>query len=118
MNIEDYRTHCISKPGVSEGFPFDEKVLVFKVMGKMFALCDVDDFVSFNVKCDPEYAQELRATYDAVQPGFHMNKSHWNTVVLDGSIPDNELYQWIDDSYDLIVASLPKKLKAELDSIE
>ena len=80
MNIEEYRDYCLAKPGVTEGFPFDHKVLVFKVMGKMFALTDVDSFESVNLKCDPERAQELRASYPGIIPGFHMHKASWNTV--------------------------------------
>lgn len=114
MNIEEYRTYCLAKPGTTEGFPFDDKVLVFKVMGKMFALCDVDEFESINLKCDPERALELRAKYPAVQPGYHMNKKHWNTVAMDGSLGDQLIFELIDHSYELIVAGLSKKLKAEL----
>ncbi len=117
MNIEEFRDFCITKTGVTEGFPFGEDVLVFKVMGKMFALTDVEAFASVNLKCDPELAIELREEYDGVTPGYHMNKKHWNTVLMDGSIPDNKVYQWINDSYDLIVASLPKKLKEELKTL-
>lgn len=100
-------------PGVEESFPFDEVVLVFKVGGKMFALADVDYFESINLKCDPEKAIELREQFPAVQPGYHMNKSHWNTIVMDGSVPDALVREWILDSYDLIVASLPKKKRLE-----
>ncbi|WP_421868963.1 MmcQ/YjbR family DNA-binding protein [Marinoscillum sp.] len=115
MNIEDYRDYCLAKPGVTEHFPFDEKVLVFKVMNKMFALTDVDTFSSINLKCDPEVAVELRERYDGtVLPGYHMNKSHWNTIMMDGVLSDIELKKWIDHSYELIVLSLPKKLQEEL----
>lgn len=114
MNIEAYRDYCLSKPGVTEEFPFDENTLVFKVMGKMFALTSVETFAFINLKCDPEKAIELRETYSGVTPGYHMSKKHWNSVVTDFSIPDTLIEQWIDDSYDLIVQSLPKKLKEEL----
>lgn len=114
MNIEEYRDFCLAKTAVSEEFPFDENTLVFKVAGKMFALADVTEFESINLKCDPENAIELRERYPAVQPGYHMNKKHWNTVVLDGSIPDPLIYQWINDSYQLVIESLPKKTKASL----
>lgn len=114
MNIEEYRNYCLLKNGVTEGFPFDEKALVFKVMNKIFTITDVDNFVSFNVKCDPEYAQELREQYTGVMPGYHMNKQHWNTIMMDDSVPDQMAYKWIDDSYNLIVDSLPNKLKEEL----
>ena len=79
MNIEEYREYCIGKPGVTEGFPFDLNTLVFKVMGKMFALTNVDLFVSINLKCDPDYAIELREQYEGIKPGYHMSKKHWNT---------------------------------------
>lgn len=118
MNIEEYREYCMAKPGVTEDFPFDEQVLVFKVMGKMFALADVDFFVSINLKCDPERAIELRETYDAVQPGYHMNKKHWNTVEMDGSIGDKLIKEWIDHSYELVVKGLPKKDQQVLKAIE
>lgn len=118
MNIEEYREYCMAKPGVTEDFPFDEQVLVFKVMGKMFALADVDLFVSINLKCDPERAIELRETYDAVQPGYHMNKKHWNTVEMDGSIGDKLIKEWIDHSYELVVKGLPKKDQQVLKAIE
>ncbi|MEQ8471011.1 MAG: MmcQ/YjbR family DNA-binding protein [Marinoscillum sp.] len=115
MNIEEYRDYCIAKPGVTEHFPFDENTLVFKVMNKMFALADVEEFVSINLKCDPERAVELRETHEGtVLPGYHMNKHHWNTVVVEGSLNTNELKELIDHSYELIVAGLPKKLKEEL----
>lgn len=114
MNIEEYRNYCLSKKGVTESFPFDETTLVFKVMGKMFALADVEEFTGINLKCDPDKAIELREKYHAVQPGYHMNKQHWNTVEVNGDASDELIYQWIDDSYDLIVQSLPKKLKVEL----
>jgi predicted DNA-binding protein (MmcQ/YjbR family) len=116
MNIEEFRNYCLEKKAVTESFPFDETTLVFKVMNKMFALTDVEDDFSINLKCDPEKAIQLREQYpDLVLPGYHMNKKLWNTVVVDGKIPDNLLYQWIDESYDLIVASLPKAKRLELE---
>ena len=117
MNIEEYRDYCLSKPGVTEEFPFDQNTLVFKVMGKMFALTSVESFEFINLKCDPEKAIELRETYPGVSPGYHMSKKHWNSVVTDHSIPDPLMKEWIDTSYDLIVQSLPKKLKEELKSL-
>ena len=114
MNIESYRSYCISKPGVTEEFPFGEHTLVFKVMGKMFALTDVDEFVSVNLKCDPEEAERLRAAYPGVIPGYHMNKKHWNMILMDGSVGEVLIKEWIDQSYDLVVSGLPKKLKEEL----
>lgn len=114
MDIEEYREYCITKAGVTEEFPFDQNTLVFKVMGKMFALCDVQAFESINLKCEPEKAVELREQYDGVTPGYHMSKKHWNTVVMDGSINDTLVRGWIDDSYNLVVAGLPKKIQTEL----
>lgn len=115
MDIENFRNICISKAGVTEGFPFDNKVLVFKVMNKMFALVDVDLFESANLKCDPERAAQLREQYDGIKPGYHMDKKHWNTVMMDGSVPDPLIVELIDHSYDLVVAGLSKKLRDELD---
>ncbi len=114
MNIESLREYCISKIAVTEGFPFDETTLVFKVMDKMFLLTDLEGDLSINIKCDPEKAIALREQYESVIPGFHMNKRLWNTVNIDGSIPDNILFSWIDDSYDLVVQSLTKKKLKEL----
>lgn len=114
MDIEQYREYCITKAGVTEEFPFDQNTLVFKVMGKMFALCDVQAFESINLKCEPEKAIELREQYKGVTAGYHMSKKHWNTVVMDGSINDKLIRGWIDDSYNLVVAGLPKKVQAEL----
>ncbi len=114
MNIESYRDYCMAKKGVTESFPFDAGTLVFKVMGKMFALTSVDRFVSINLKCEPEKAIELREKYPGVKAGYHMNKKHWNTVNTDGSISDELLEEWIDHSYDLVVKGLTKALKAEL----
>ncbi|MBN1252811.1 MAG: MmcQ/YjbR family DNA-binding protein [Bacteroidales bacterium] len=119
MNIETLRDYCLQKKGVSEGFPFDESTLVFKVGGKMFLLTGLDKEFSINVKCDPEKAIELREKYSCVLPGYHMNKKHWNTIKIDESIPDNLLFKWIDNSYSLVLKSLGKKnveeiLKGEL----
>ena len=113
MNIEAFRDYCLQKKAVSEEFPFDQKTLVFKVKGKMFALTDVDSFESINLKCDPEYALELREQYDGISGGFHMNKKHWNTILVN-SISNEFLYALTDHSYDLVVKSLPKKLKSDL----
>lgn len=117
MNIEEYRDYCISKKGVSEEFPFDKTTLVFKVMGKMFALADVDSFNFINLKCDPEKAVEYREIYNAIKPGYHMSKTHWNSVYVNEDVPDKMIYELIDDSYHLIVSSLTKKLQAELKSL-
>jgi predicted DNA-binding protein (MmcQ/YjbR family) len=114
MNIESFRDFCLSLKGVTEGFPFGVSNLVFSVMGKMFALTNADNFESVNLKCDPEKAVELREKYNAVMPGYHMNKKHWNTVIIDGSIGDKEFLSWVKDSYDLVIAGLPKKIQKEL----
>jgi predicted DNA-binding protein (MmcQ/YjbR family) len=114
MNTEELRDYCLEKPAVTEGFPFDNDTLVFKVGGKMFLLISLDKGNCFNAKCNPERAIELREQYTEVQPGYHMNKANWNTVYMDGSLTRKQLCEMIDHSYDLIVKSLPKKLKAEL----
>jgi predicted DNA-binding protein (MmcQ/YjbR family) len=113
MYLDDLRNHCLQKPGVSEGFPFDKHTLVFKVFGKMFALTDVDDFDAINLKCDPEKALELRERFQAVQPGYHMNKKHWNTVYLRDDVSDSLLLNLVDESYLLVYESLPKKVRHE-----
>jgi predicted DNA-binding protein (MmcQ/YjbR family) len=102
MNIEILHEYCSSKPDVTEGFPFGEDTLVFKVKGKIFALANLNGDLSVNLKCDPGFAVELRERYSSVTPGYHMNKKHWNTVLLDGSIPDQEISSWIDHSYNLV----------------
>lgn len=117
LHIEAYHQYCLVKKGVSEGFPFDNKTLVFKVMGKVFALTDVDEFQSVNLKCDPERAIEFRADYNGINPGFHMNKKHWNTVDMNKDVPDELVFELIDHSYDLVVKSLTKKLQASLASL-
>lgn len=108
MNIEELRDYCNSKKGATECFPFDDVTLVFKVGGKMFALVNLDGDLNINLKCDPELAIDLRERYAAVEPGYHMSKSHWNTVKMDGTIPDRIIQGWIDHSYDLIIGSLPR----------
>ncbi len=114
MNIEEFRNFCIQKYGVTEELPFDENTLVFKVMGKIFALIDVDLFKSVNLKCDPEEAIKLREKYEAVKSGYHMNKKHWNTIEFDDTLSDNEIFHWVNHSYDLVVSKLPKNLKEEV----
>ena len=112
MNIESLREYCLSKPGVEETLPFGPTTLVYKVGGKVFLLTGLDDEqLSFNVKCDPELAIELREQYPCVQPGYHMNKKHWNTIVVDGSISTKQLKEWIDHSYDLVIKNSPQKPK-------
>jgi predicted DNA-binding protein (MmcQ/YjbR family) len=117
MNLEAFRARCLSKKGVTEETPFGDDTLVYKVMGKMFALTGIPDFTSINLKVDPEMAIEQREKYDAVQPGYHMNKKHWNTVMIDGSIPDKLIIQWLEDSYQLVVEGLTKKEKSALDKL-
>lgn len=114
MTLEEYSEYCLSKPGVTDEFPFDNNTLVFKVMGKMFALTGVDNFVSINLKCDPELAIELRERYRAVNPGYHMNKTHWNTVTVNDDASDKMVREWIDHSYHLVVKSLTKKQREAL----
>ncbi len=103
MNIETLREYCLSKPGAEETLPFGPDTLVYKVGGKLFLLTGLDsEDLRFNVKCDPDKAIELREVFTCVQPGFHMNKKHWNTIVADGSVPDKQLKEWIDHSYELV----------------
>lgn len=111
MNAEEFLEYCSQKRGVEESFPFDNKTLVFKVGGKMFALSGIDDFVSINLKCDPERSIDLRETYQGIKPGFHMNKKHWNTVSVESDVPNLLLKELIDHSYDLVYNSLPKRVK-------
>lgn len=114
MNIEEFREYCLGKKGATEEFPFDSNTLVFKVMNKIFALTDVNDFESINLKCEPIKATELREQYHAIKPGYHMNKQHWNTIDTQSDVDDTLLVELIDHSYDLIVKSLPKKLQDSL----
>lgn len=118
MNIEYIREYCLSKKGVSESFPFDESTLVFKVLNKMFALTSLDRSpTQINLKCDPEYAIELRDQYGDITGGYHMSKKHWNTVTVEGDLEDKMILSLIDHSYELIVGSFTKKMKAELDNL-
>jgi predicted DNA-binding protein (MmcQ/YjbR family) len=105
MNIEVLREYCLSKKNVEECFPFGEETLVFKVKEKIFFLANLDGDLSVNLKCDPSFALELREKYPAVKPGYHMNKKHWNTVEIDGSVPDKILLSWIDHSYSLVAGN-------------
>ena len=122
MNLETYYEYCLSKKGVTEHFPFDEDTLVFKVGGKMFALSSLSQWEKgtpkINLKCDPEYAQELRAEYDDIQPGFHMSKTHWNTIAVNQSVSDSLVKELIGHSYSLIFKSLTKKLQSEIQELE
>jgi predicted DNA-binding protein (MmcQ/YjbR family) len=108
MYLDDLRTYCLEKPGTSEGFPFDQKTLVFKVMDKIFAITDIDSFEFVNLKCDPDRAVQLREEYDGIRPGYHMSKKSWNSVYAQ-LIGDQLLKELIDHSYDLIVSGLTKK---------
>jgi predicted DNA-binding protein (MmcQ/YjbR family) len=122
MNLETYYEYCLSKKGVTEHFPFDEDTLVFKVGGKMFALSSLSQWErgqpAMNLKCDPERAQELRAEYDAIQPGFHMSKIHWNTIKINTDVSDTLVKELIDHSYELVFKSLTKKLQNEIIDLE
>jgi predicted DNA-binding protein (MmcQ/YjbR family) len=122
MNLETFYEYCLSKKGVTEHFPFDEDTLVFKVGGKMFALSSLLQWEkgspSMNLKCDPERAEELRAEYDAIQPGFHMSKVHWNTIAVNQDVPTALLKELIDHSYDLVFKSLTKKIQTEIIELE
>lgn len=118
MHIEAFREYCLSKKGVTEDFPFDEVTLVFKVMGKMFALTGLHKTpFSVNLKSDPERSLELREYHTEITPGYHMNKKHWNTVNFSSNLPTNLLIEMIDHSYDLVVKGLTKKLKQELNDL-
>ena len=115
MDIEEFREYCLSKPAATEDTPFGPDNIVFKVGGKMFALAALDEVPpAVNLKCDPDLALELRDRYAQVRPGYHMNKKHWNTVELDGVIPEKEIRKMIDHSYDLVVKSLPKSRREKL----
>jgi len=118
MDIEAFREYCLSKKGVTEEFPFDKHTLVFKVMGKMFALTGLERIpFSVNLKCDPDKSLELREFHPEIQPGYHMSKKHWNTIDFLGGLPTTMLQELIDHSYDLVVSSLTKKVKQELENL-
>ncbi len=115
MNIEAFQEYCLSKKGVEADFPFDEETLTFKVLGKIFAITGLEnEEFRVNLKCDPEWAVELRESYEDIIPGWHMNKKHWNTVYFERGLEDGILQQLIDHSYDLVVNKLPKKQQALL----
>ena len=114
MHIEELRDYCLSLPQVEEKFPFDQTTLVFYIAGKMFCLANIEEFDSVNVKCNPETAIELRANYEAVTPGYHMNKKHWNTVKINQDVKDTQIKQWIKDSYNLVIITLPKSKQPDL----
>ncbi|MBR9919199.1 MAG: MmcQ/YjbR family DNA-binding protein [Bacteroidetes bacterium] len=118
MHLDEFREYCLKKKGVTEELPFGPDTLVFKVMGKMFAATGLDsDIFTANLKCDPERAVQLREQHPEIQPGYHMNKKHWNTVSFEGSLNNSLLLELIDHSYDLVVSRLTKKLRTELDQL-
>ena len=118
MHIESFTEYCLSKKGAEEGFPFDEVTLVLKVMGKIFAITALDEEVfKVNLKCDPEKAIELREEYEEIQPGFHMNKNHWNTVNFEGELRETFLKELIDHSYAMVVRGMTKKLRDSLNEL-
>lgn len=114
MHIEELRDFCLSLPNVEEKFPFDQETLVFYIAGKMFCLTNITLFDSLNVKCEPEKAVELRANYQAVLPGYHMNKKHWNTIKVNEDVNDELIKTWIKDSYNLVILTLPKSKRPDL----
>ena len=117
MNIEEIREYCLSKPGVTESFPFDETTLVFKVMGKIFCLTDLEGELGLLLKNTPEKIMEMREQYAFVLPGYHMNKTHWNQIRLEDSVHSGLLKTWIDESYEQVIAGLTRKMKEELQKI-
>jgi predicted DNA-binding protein (MmcQ/YjbR family) len=115
MNPVELRDHCLSFTGAEETFPFATKTSVFKVAGKMFALSQLDaDSLRVSLKCEPRLAEALRAAHAAVLPGYHLNKRHWNTVTIDGSVPEETIRDMIEDSYDLVVSKLPQARRRAL----
>lgn len=118
MNIEQFREYCLAKKGVTEDFPFDEVTLCIRVMGKIFAITGLDsERFSVNLKCEPDFALELRERHPEVQPGWHMNKKHWNTVDFEGSLDERMLRQLVDHSYEQVVKTLKKAEKEELSAM-
>lgn len=118
MNLKEFKEHCNSLTGVSKDFPFEEEILAFRVMDEIFALADTDGFTRINLKCDPVKAATLRTLYEEVQPGFHMDKRHWNTVNPQGGLDDEIIKEWITDSYDLVIEGLPRKKQRKLKKIK
>lgn len=114
MELNDVLAFCTQLPFVKEKMPFGDGALLFTIGDKMFILIDLDGFSKINLKCDPEYAIELREMYEHVIPGYHMNKKHWNSILFPNNIPDKLIYQWIKDSYDIVYKSLPAKVRAEM----
>ena len=122
MNIQQFYEFCLSKKGVTEHFPFDEETLVFKVSGKMFCLTSLKEWEkgtpTLNLKCNPERAEELRAEFEAIIPGWHMSKIHWNTVAFNSDVSDKMMCELINHSYELVFNSLTKKIQAEINELE
>jgi len=114
MTLDHFREYCLSFKGTTEELPFDENTLVFKVLGKMFALCNMMSFEFTNLKCDHEKAVNLREEHTAVTPAWQMNKKHWNSVSFMGDLSDQQIENWIEDSYNLVVKNMPKKLRKQL----
>jgi predicted DNA-binding protein (MmcQ/YjbR family) len=115
LSLETFKNYCLSKNGVTEYFPFDDETLVFKVGPKMFALTNINKpILEVNLKCEPFMAEDLRRDFDAIRPGYHMNKKHWNTIVLDGSIPEEQIFFLVDLSYELVYKKLTKNEKEAL----
>jgi len=114
VHLEEIRQHCLKKKGVTEDMPFDEETLVFRVMNKIFLLMDIQKPITINLKCDPKRAVELREGYEEVTPGYHMNKKHWNTIDLNGSLSKAEILEMIDHSYGEVVKKLSKKEREEI----
>ena len=115
MDAAELRRWCLAQPGAIEDFPFRPDVSVFKVAGKMFALSMLERTpLEVSVKCEPDLAVQLRNSYSAIRPGYHLNKRHWNTITLDGSLPDQLVCDFVEDSYDLVVSALPKRTRDEL----
>ena len=118
MDIESFRNYCLSKKGATEYFPFDEETLVFRVGSKMFALTSIEKIpFRFNLKCEPEWAIELRETYPCITPGWHMNKKHWNTIEIDGSLSEKFIRKLIDHSYELVLKRLKKSERQEIEKL-
>jgi predicted DNA-binding protein (MmcQ/YjbR family) len=119
LSLDALRAYCLAKPGSSAGYPFGEGTLVFKVLDRMYALCSEDERpLRLNLKCDPEDALALRAQYSSILPGYHMNKKHWNSLILDSSLPEKLVHELIDHSYSLVVAKMSQAKQRQLRALE
>ena len=119
LSLEVIKAYCLAKPGSSAGYPFGEGTLVFKVLDRMYALCSEDEQpLRINLKCDPDDALALRAQYSAIIPGYHMNKKHWNSLIMDGSLQDSLVFELIDHSYQLVISKMSQAKQRKLRSIE